>query len=85
MLAVLVEGLGADSRIGMKRDGRKVSMAEIFLAEMCDLMEAYLCALSKTRFTNDRASKLLLSSESAPSSAYSPEEFDEIRASYIKD
>lgn len=42
LLGTLVSGLGLDSRIGMKLSGRKASMDTIMLANICDILVAYI-------------------------------------------
>lgn len=84
LLATLVSGLGPNSRVGMELDGRRESTLTIYVAELCDMVEAVIYGLAKKKSDADRASRLLLHPEKKTNRGLTIEEYDALRKRQVK-
>lgn len=83
-LAILVSGLGVDSRIGRKRAGIKVPLSTVYIAELCDLLEMFICAMAGENSNPNRKDRLL-DGYQAEEKGMDIDVFNSIRDSVIKD
>lgn len=82
-LAILVDGLTENSRVGRLRDGRKVSLEALLLANLCDLVDALAHGLVGKNPESNIAQSLLIKTES--DKGMTPEEFDMMRKRIMKE